>query len=831
MPNIQTDRIQSVTPDGALPYQSIQGATPEAFGAGVGASLQQAGDTSSEILLRRQAIVNETARVGAENSLMAATQDLQNGNQDKGIVGYRTLMGSNAVNALPDYQQKVQDAYQSIRDNLSPAVARQFDQSAFRIVRGTTDGMGQWSSQQAVVGLHAAARDRVQLAQSGALTYADDPDGWNKHLSDVQEASLDSSRTLGLGADATEVQRQNDVSAVFENRTKQLLVRDPMEARDFYQRNIGSVVPQQRWELERALKVGTDALYARSDGTDAYHAAIGRPSAAPVPANLGAPYVKPLDDARMQEVTSFVKGKTPWDDAINAAAQAHNVNPYEIKLKIAMESGGDPKAVNSTTGATGLGQFTAETATRLGITDRTDPQQSIDGIAKLLAGSGGTTGGDMAGADRAYYSGSTTGKGPNTDQYVENTRAARQQLFGGGAPAPLTISQLRSSEGDVITQAQAQAQQRRPGDVVYRDQVVGEARRAWSLDLAGLEGKEYQSYGSLMSASIGDNGARAASDLNPDQQQTFAGLTPEHQEALQRLWLSNQNRDERTVSPEDTRNYLALMGQARTDPVAFKARDIATDVAGLPKQYQSQVISAYTNIDKNDAKAASYQHALSIAEAYAMKPAGIFTPTKDTPDEKRKDYDAYTGALAGAMDNFTNANKRSPTDKELIDMTRGLTSTVQVPGNWYGHSDLPAFKLTGANIGSATAAVPDAFRTGITNALKARGQPASEAQVQAAFMMHLRPDLVGQPAGASGAPPAPAPAAPAAPTPPAAAAPGAPPITPDDSPAAAFARSRARMEQLERDRERADAPKPAGGHYEQASVGVTTRWVPDGKGN
>lgn len=741
---IPIDRIPSVLPEGQLASQNIQGATPEAFGAGVGAGLQQAGDTASEIALRQQAIKNESARVSAENALMGATQDLQNGNPDKGLTGYRTMLGQNAVDALPDYQAKVQDAYHQIRDGLSPAVARQFDQSAFRIVRGTTDAMGQWSSQQAVVGLHAAARDRVQLAQSGALTYADDPDGWNKHLSDVQEASVDSSHLLGLGPDATEVQRQRDISAVFENRTKQLLVRDPMEARDFYTHNIGSVMPEQRWELERALKVGTDAQYARADGTDAYHSAIGRPMASPEPADLHAPYVKPIDDTRLQQITSFVKGSTPWDADINAAAQAHNVSPYEIKLKIAMESSGDPGAVNSKTGATGLGQFTADTAKSMGITDRTDPKQSIDGIARLLAGSGGTTGGDMAGADRAYYGGSTTSKGPNTDQYVENTRVARQALFGGGAPAPLSITDLRGREADVIGQAQQAAQSRRPGDVVYRDQVVGEARRAWSLDLAGLEGKEYQSYSSLMGSSIGDNGARAASDLTGEQQQVFAGLTPEHQEALQRLWMTNQNRDGRSVTPDDTRSYLALMGQAHTDPVAFKARDIATDVSGLPKQYQASIVSLYASIDKNDAKAANYQHALSIAENYALKPAGIFTPTKDTPADKRKDYDAYTGALVGAIDNFQNTNKRAPNDKESIELSRGLLTNVQLPGNWWGHTDTPAYKLTPDNVSKATAQMPDTTRAALLAEFKKQGVAApSESLIQNAYLTHLRPDLAG----------------------------------------------------------------------------------------
>ncbi len=531
MASIPVDRIPSVTPDGALPYQSVPNATPDAFGAGLGASLQQAGDTASDIALRQQAIISETNRVNAQNDLEKRLQDLQNGNQDTGIVGYRTMLGTNATKALPDYQQKVQDAYQQVRDGLSPAEQRMFDPLALRTVRGTTDAMGQWSSQQAVVGMHAAARAAVDVAKQGALTYADDPDGWAKHLSDVQVQSVDSSNLLGLPANAVEAQRARDVSDVYAGRTKQLMLRDPIEAADFYQKNIGSIIPDQRYDLERALNVTTNAQHSRGDADSAYKAAVGQPSASPAPQNFNAPDLPPIDPGHAQQVASFVKSSTPWDRAIANAGYYYNVNPNEIKLKIGMESGGNASAVNPTSGTVGLGQFTADTAARYGVTDRTDPVQSIWGIAKMLAANGGTTGSDMAGADRAYYGGNAQARGPNTDQYVENTRVVRQALFGGGAPAPLSAAQLDGKEADVISSAQAYAESRRPGDAVYRDQVVNDAHALWARDVQALRGRDYANFSQVLDASL-KTGATSLSDLPLDVQQTASQLPPQYVEGM-----------------------------------------------------------------------------------------------------------------------------------------------------------------------------------------------------------------------------------------------------------------------------------------------------------
>ena len=71
-----------------------------------------------------------------------------------------------------------------------------------------------------------------------------------------------------------------------------------------------------------------------------------------------------------------------WDALIEKYGQQYNVDPKLIASVIQVESAGNPKAVSSA-GALGLGQHLPSTAKALGI-DPTDPEQSIEGTAKLL---------------------------------------------------------------------------------------------------------------------------------------------------------------------------------------------------------------------------------------------------------------------------------------------------------------------------------------------------------------------------------------------------------------------------------------------------------------
>lgn len=79
-----------------------------------------------------------------------------------------------------------------------------------------------------------------------------------------------------------------------------------------------------------------------------------------------------------------VKGGMPIEiqDKISAQAKQHDLDPVMMQKIAAMESGGNANAVSST-GATGIYQFTGQTASGVGIKNRFDVDQNIEGGMKL----------------------------------------------------------------------------------------------------------------------------------------------------------------------------------------------------------------------------------------------------------------------------------------------------------------------------------------------------------------------------------------------------------------------------------------------------------------
>ncbi len=80
------------------------------------------------------------------------------------------------------------------------------------------------------------------------------------------------------------------------------------------------------------------------------------------------------------QVQSRLEQLRPW---FEQAAQAHQLDWRLLAAIGYQESRWDPAAI-SPTGVRGLMMLTAETAKRVGISDRSDPQQSIEGAARYL---------------------------------------------------------------------------------------------------------------------------------------------------------------------------------------------------------------------------------------------------------------------------------------------------------------------------------------------------------------------------------------------------------------------------------------------------------------
>lgn len=73
-----------------------------------------------------------------------------------------------------------------------------------------------------------------------------------------------------------------------------------------------------------------------------------------------------------------------FDELLARAAERHGVSFALLKAVVAAESGFDPRA-RSRAGAVGLMQLMPATAEELGVTDRSDPAQNVDGGARYLA--------------------------------------------------------------------------------------------------------------------------------------------------------------------------------------------------------------------------------------------------------------------------------------------------------------------------------------------------------------------------------------------------------------------------------------------------------------
>jgi soluble lytic murein transglycosylase-like protein len=140
-------------------------------------------------------------------------------------------------------------------------------------------------------------------------------------------------------------------------------------------------------------------------------------------------------------VTPVAAGSVPYAAEITAAAQKHGIDPALLAGLVKQESGFNP-AIRSGAGATGLTQLMPATARGLGVTDPTDPVQSLDGGAKYLRAQLDRFGGDERLALAAYNAGPGAvqrygGIPPyaETQHYVEVVLANRDAYAAGGLGA------------------------------------------------------------------------------------------------------------------------------------------------------------------------------------------------------------------------------------------------------------------------------------------------------------------------------------------------------------------------------------------------------------
>jgi len=142
---------------------------------------------------------------------------------------------------------------------------------------------------------------------------------------------------------------------------------------------------------------GQDFASQLTAATSAALPAASVATAAPAPAATVA-------TAGAAATPSALPPGVPYGAEITAAAQRHGIDPALLAGLVRQESNFDPTA-GSPAGARGLTQLMPATAAGLGVTDVTDPQQSLEGGAKYLKQQLDAFGGDVTKALAAYNAG------------------------------------------------------------------------------------------------------------------------------------------------------------------------------------------------------------------------------------------------------------------------------------------------------------------------------------------------------------------------------------------------------------------------------------------
>lgn len=376
-------------------------ATPNDFGANVGAALQNVGNATMEFSdrLYQNEVQDDVTSIHVEMAKKRAEWQEKLTN-----MANETQPGDNT------FVPRVVDSMRQEFEGMSQSVkTRQGQQTFARLSADMTSMFG-----QEAIGIQSRLNGEFAKNQ-----YTD----MSKSLSSV------------AAKDYTQVESLTQQALMAINDPEGRFARVPEPTREAFRRSI-------REDIEFAAAKGFARSFPNAvlgkmpdDVRSKVQDAVAKPATPGLPPDLKAPIVKPYDQGKIDFIAKRVAQPSPYDQAFKDAAQLYNLDWRELKMRSVAESNLDPNA-KSSQNAGGIMQLTPETAAQLGV-DRNNPVASIYGAAKLIAGYRTKAGGDMSKVDMMYYGGEGgTAWGPNTKQYAANLAATRVAVGLGTSVAP-----------------------------------------------------------------------------------------------------------------------------------------------------------------------------------------------------------------------------------------------------------------------------------------------------------------------------------------------------------------------------------------------------------
>jgi GH24 family phage-related lysozyme (muramidase) len=665
MPVVPTSVAPSVQPTSStgIPYQTAAGATPDAFGAGIGQAeqglarqLEATGDIAAKHALQMQEDVNASS---AKDLFLQA--DVETG---KLTVDYNALEGANRVNAYPQYIKDlgaVREKYKQLAPNTD--VAKRFDQDfARRVGYSIVDG-----ARSAATANKQYQSQQNSALQTNALSHvaanADDDKRFNTELGIGLSAVRSGDDYKGAAPEVQKEHEQAFTTQAWATRLQSMAKSDPLRARDLFNKNKGQIDGLTQLKLDDSINQQIINVQSRVDSDKIIQ------NGAFVPADL-AERVKKLEGYSEKPYADFKQTSSgygtkaqPGDESI-PPDQRRAV--YESRLY--NELGRAANIVDNF--APGLPKGTRDAL--ISLTYNAGSAWTSSGLGhKIQAG-------DLEGAKANF--GQYINAGDRPSDALINRRATELSWWGGDARDANPESQMATA----LQHAKEQAIKTFPDDPAnqakYLDtlqnrlktdfNVMQQSARDMQLQTRNVVQRELFDpdhhvidYDHLSSA------AKAAYDVAPPM------LKKSFDDAMKR----NSTADVPLTAARQDR-FDTLRGESINEPDKFMSRDISNE--DLPRPQKSILLKAQADRKALVERGGKLQTAMTAIQPL-LNDAGIGKSATD--QSKNAEYNKFGGVMEQRLDAFYQEKKRPPTDKETQEIGQALLKDVVTGPGWFGN--------------------------------------------------------------------------------------------------------------------------------------------------
>lgn len=644
------------------PSYDTASASPDAFGAQIGAAAQrtgvaieQASDVTAKGAIAFQGLQNETDAKNADIQLAAKLTALQFDPKN----GYQGKLGKDAVDGYQGFQDAVQQAYQDARASLAnPEAQRMFDNAAVRRTQYSLASGAQHASQQNKIWQVGTSEARAQLEMNTAANYYNDDNRFGQAIATIKDEAVSMGELQGWSPEQVAAKQADYVSKAWMQRITRYAYDDPVGAQGMYSQNIEQIQAADRPSLEHFLKENVQPVLARNivqnvmggnpvvdgDRLDDLHAAVRQAESRGNTAAVG-PYVPgqgtAKGDMQVMDATNLNPGFGVRPAADNSAAERTRVGHDYLNAMIARYGGDQTLALAAYNWGPGNVDRLVQSAQSSGA-----PVSDAALVAKMPA---------------------------ETQKYVSAINAKVPPKVGA---AP-TSGDPRAHLADWQRQVSTLATQLYPNDPVFRDAALQNLDGQAGMVVKGQEWAQKNASEQLLAGAMNPDGTPRVSSLNdllssPDMKQAWAQLNPEQQIGVVRFLKEQANPP---MNAHALQTIYTLQGMAQNDPIAFSSVNLMKYVGDMPYDELHKLMNLQATTDgrqaRDQTKAMNLEHAMAVARPMLLA-SGVHIPNASSSPDKAADYNAFTGRMSQALDQFYTTNKRGPNDKELRDMSNSL---------------------------------------------------------------------------------------------------------------------------------------------------------------